>query len=422
MTTIQVAAPNRLVRNSVLLLLAQIAAAGFGFLFWLVIARIFPASQVGIASSLLSAISLLAFVSMAGMNGTLIRFLRTGHARDRQVGQALTVVVATSAIVSVGYVLLAPGLAADLAVLHDPRFAVLFVLVAVSAGVNLLTDAIFVGLRSPEYNLALDGILQGVTKLLAPLALLGVVPVVAVFGSAGLGFAVAAAASLIVLRRRFGIRPAIGRRPAFSRRELHYSVASYLSSVLNLLPSLALPMIVLAEHGAAAAAYFFMSFQIANLLYAISFAAGEATFSEGSHALDDLPQLLRTSLRLLAYTQVPAAMLVIASASWVLGLFGGEYREQATGLLVVFALGAVPVAVNAWASFVLRILARNRMLIATNASFVVVTLGLSVAFAPMGLVGFGWAWFVGNLAAAAVACAGVWRCRGRVAAIAAELA
>jgi Polysaccharide biosynthesis protein. len=53
-----------------------------GFFFWMVVARFYTEAEVGYSSAIISAISLLALISMVGLNTSLIRFL--SHAENHR--------------------------------------------------------------------------------------------------------------------------------------------------------------------------------------------------------------------------------------------------------------------------------------------------------------------------------------------------
>ena len=61
--------------NSLYLLANFSMNAVVGFVFWLIAARFFDAKDVGLATSTVSAISLLALLSRVGLDMRLIRFL-----------------------------------------------------------------------------------------------------------------------------------------------------------------------------------------------------------------------------------------------------------------------------------------------------------------------------------------------------------
>jgi len=62
-------------RNAVYLMLSSGVTAALGFVFWILAARFYSASDVGLASAIISAAGLLALLSTLGLNYGLIRFL-----------------------------------------------------------------------------------------------------------------------------------------------------------------------------------------------------------------------------------------------------------------------------------------------------------------------------------------------------------
>jgi hypothetical protein len=175
-----------------------------------------------------------------------------------------------------------------------------------------------------------------------------------------------------------------------------YSLTSYVSALLNLLPLLVLPSIVLRTLGAELEAYYFMAFQIATLLSAASYAISESLFSEGAHDPANIAALLRRSAKIMAAVVVPSALIVAAGSGLILDIFGADYAAHARGLLVLLSLGSIAVAFNSWASCALRVLARLRAMIVSNVVLTVAVLGLAAAFGSRGLLWIGYAWVIGN--------------------------
>ena len=405
---------DRVARNSAYLMAATIGTAGLGFLFWVAAAHLFSPAQVGQAASLTNAVSLIAYLSLCGLNSTLVRFPAAPDGRHAQISRAIVVVFAVGCLLGTGYLLGLPYYGARLlAVRDDPVQASLIVLFCALATVNLLTDALFVSERIPQYNTLVDGVLQGLTKLGLPFLLTGLGAFGLVTATGG-GYAVAVLASLWFLRRRTGFRFRLTAGDTRLREQLGFSAATYVSSLLNLAPLLVLPMIVLQRLGAAAAAYYFVAFQIANLANALSFAISESMFAEVSADPSRFGPVLRHSGRLIALVQLPAAVLLAAGSGLLLQPFGGAYADHAQGLLEVLALGAVAVALNTWASFAIKLAGRMAALIGSNVVYVLVTVGLAAGWPERGLVWFGWAWFLGNLASGLVALVALVRVRPAV--------
>ena len=327
---------DHLVRGSAFLMAATLTASAFGFAFWLVAARLYSPGEIGIASTLISATTLIAYLSLLGLNNSLIRYLPLSKNRDAEVTQSILVTVGGALLVATVYVVVAPLVAPRLVLLSDsPAHSFFFVILTAAAAANLLTDSAFIALRGAKYNLLVDGIVQSLIKL----ALVAPLVVLAAFGlyvAYGLSAVVAVVLSVALLCRVMGLRPRLG-RPGTLRGYLGYSGGTYVSACLNLLPILAIPLIVLNEQGAEEAGYYFVAFQIATLLNSISFAICESAFAEGAHDAGQLGSVARRSAKLAFTAQTAGALVTAIAAPYVLGFFGSSYSDNATELLIVLA-------------------------------------------------------------------------------------
>ncbi|MFJ5922054.1 lipopolysaccharide biosynthesis protein [Kitasatospora sp. NPDC092948] len=402
-------------RSSFFVLSATATTAALGFLFWVVVARYYSPSQVGLATSLISATTLISYLSMFGLNSTLIRFPAEGSARNGQLTLSLSLVAGISCLVAAAYLLGLPLYGQKLTFVRDnPVAVVAFVVFCACASVNQLTKSVFVGGRMPQTNILVDGLLQGVAKLALPVALVGF-GTFGVVGATGGGYVVAALAAVVVMHRRLGFRPDFRTGGTRLRENFRFSMASYTSSLLNLVPQLVIPLIVLHHLGAAAAGYYYVAFQIASLLNAVSFSVGEALFAEASNDPDRFFVLLRRTAVVIAAVQAPAAIVVALGSGPLLKVFGAGYAGQARPLLVAYAIGALAVALNTWVAFALKLTGQLRNLVIGNLVYVAVTVGMALRTAPRGLVWLGWSWGAGNLAAGLVGLVGLfwWRHRQR---------
>ena len=392
-----------LLRNSLFLMLSAALTAAIGFVFWGLVAHLYPASRIGLATSLLSAISLISYLSLFGFNSTLIRFPAAGRARNAQVSIALVSVAGTGLVIGIAYLAGIDLISPQLQFVRQSPFAALaFVAFCSLAAVNLLTDSVFIGARMPEYNTLVDGIIQSLVKLMMPVFLvtLGTVGIVT---ATGVGYVVAVAASIYFMYRKLGFRFVFRIKGTRLKESARYSATNYASTLLNLLPLLALPTVVLRALGPEQSAYYFMAFQIATLLSAASYAISQSLFSEGAHDPGNVSALLRRSARIMALIVVPGAVALAALGEPVLAIFGPGYAQHARGLLVVLSLGSIAVAFNAWTASALRIVNRMRSLVVADAVLTITVLGLAVGFGSRGLLWVGYAWVAGNLLSGLVA-------------------
>lgn len=398
-------------RNSAFVLATTATTALLGFLFWVVVARFYTPAQVGIATSLISAMSLISYLSQFGLNSTLVRFPAASDDRNAQLTLALCAVAAAGGLLGLGYLAGLPWYGQKLLFVRENPLAVTtFAALCSFAALNQLAKSVFTGARTPELNVLSDGLTQGVTKLALPVFLTGF-GMYGIVGSTGAGFAAAVLCAVFLMRRRLGFRFELRFGGTRLREQFTYSLASYLSGLLNLLPQLVLPLIVLHHLGAEATGYFYVAFQIAALLHAIAFSVGEALFAEGSHDPTQLPMLLRRTAVIIAAAQTPSAAVVAGGSGLILWVFGPGYSDAAGPLLVAFAVGSLAVALSAWANFALKITRQLRQLVVNNAVFAVVTVSLALLWAHRGLVWIGWAWGLGNLASGLVALVAVVRGR-----------
>src|SRR3984957_8460873 len=190
---------DHMVRNSLYLILSSGLQAALGFAFWIITARLFSPADVGKASSLISATTVIAYLALLGLNSTLVRHLPTAPDRSALITAGLVLVAACGAAIGLIYVLLIPVLAPRLAfVQHQPALAAGFVLLTAAAAVNLITDSVFVASRKAAYSALTAGGVGGIAKVVSVLLLAGT-------GSYGLfcasvgGFAAAALASLVLM-------------------------------------------------------------------------------------------------------------------------------------------------------------------------------------------------------------------------------
>jgi O-antigen/teichoic acid export membrane protein len=316
----------------------------------------------------------------------------------------LLLAAACGAIMGLLYVLATPIVAPRLAFIeHRPALGIGFVLLTAAAAVNLLTDSVFIASRKAGYNALVDGGLCGLAKVFAGVILIGT-------GTYGLycasvsGFAVATLASLLLMIMVLRCRPSLRKPFQTLKPLLRFSGANYAGNVLILIPDLVVPLIVLDRRGASAAAYFFVAFQVANLLYSAGNAVEAVLLAEGSHAGTDSPELLRRSRRLLMALCPPACLVLIMGAHWLLLLtFGMKYSQHGTSALILLAVAAIPLAAVSWSQAVLRLSGRLRAIVLSSGVYAVAICGLAWFLAPHGLTALTAAWPIGGLLGAVVA-------------------
>ncbi len=105
---------------------------------------------------------------------------------------------------------------------------------------------------------------------------------------------------------------------------------------------------------------------------------------------------------------VPMVIVILATADWLLLLFGGAYSENATTLLRILTISALPLAVNLVYLGIKRVEKKLKVIVGLSVFAAVATLGLSYLLLPrMGIDGVGIAWLISQ-GAIALAIAESW--------------
>ncbi|MCV7102988.1 lipopolysaccharide biosynthesis protein [Mycobacterium palustre] len=391
---------DKLVRSSLFLSSNKVGGAILAFAFWFVIARIFTPEEVGIATSLINSAAMISFLSMCGLDITIIRFHTTAREPNALITQSFAIVSLVAAVMAAGYVLLVPFYEPSLGfVRSNILYAVGVVFGSVLGSVSMLTDAVFIAARKTEYNLYINCLLHGLARIVM-LFLLTSLGAYGIFGSTLVGYLVAVIVSLFYMARATAFRFDFRLRGGITRHQVGFSGNGYVASIFTMLPRTILPLIALHALGNADAGYYYLTFQMATVIYWLATGVGEALLSEGASDESQLPKLLRRSAVLSMVLIFPSVLALWLAGPDLLVLFGHNYVEHGSELVSVLALGALPVTVNTWGGFLLRLTGQMRSLILASFACAAISLGLAQVWAHRGLVWLGWAWFVGNMAGA----------------------
>lgn len=391
---------DHLVRNSLYLIASNGIQAAVGFAFWIVMARLFSAEDVGKASSLISATSLLAFFSLVGLNITVMRFLPTAENKGPLLTAAFVMVSGVAAAIAVGYVMLTPIVAPRLDfVAHNPLMALGFALLSAATAVNVLTDSVFIASRRAEFCAITDGVVGGVSKMAFGIVAAGTGAYGLYLAAIG-GPATAAVVSIVLIIAILKWRPSLANPLRTLRPLLKFSGANYAANSMNLLPNVVVPLIVLDRLGAKAAGYYFVAFQMAGILITAAAAVESSFMAEGSQAGANWRVIRRRSRRLAIMIFVPGGIATALAAHWILLAFGRAYSLHGTGSLEILAAAVLPVAACNWAWTVLRLTGRLRALVASTAVYGAGICGSAWFLAPHGLTAVSSAWLAGSALAA----------------------
>jgi len=199
-----------------------------------------------------------------------------------------------------------------------------------------------------------------------------------------------------VLLVHSGIRPGLVIDRGFLNEAFHFSLGNYLAGLFMAAPNLILPIMVLNVLGAEQAAYYYIAYAIAALLFMIPGAISTSLFVEGSHG-EALKRTVVKSLVTIFSLLVPAAAVLYVCGGWVLGVVGAEYAAGGVGVLRVMVVASLFVGVNYVYFAIKRIQKDVKGIVVLNGVIFASLVGLGYLFMTMfGVVGVGYAWIVAN--------------------------
>jgi len=394
---------TRQLKNSLYLILGTTIPAGFGFFFWLINTRLFKPSQIGIATMLISAMTLISFLSLVGFDTVLVRFLWHSKRRNAKINTAMAMVAIAAAVLATGFIASLSLTAPKLLFMYDnPWLMVGFVIFCVSAAWNVLTDAIFLAYRQTIYTLVINTFFS-FEKMLLPFVLFAF-GASGIFAASGLASLTGCLMSIGAMIKKFDYKPKFTIDRQILSEVRGFSTANYITALCALLPPSVIPFIIAGYLGTAKAAYFYIAFTIANLLFAISLSANRSLFAEGSHASEHLRAHVKHAIWFISLLMIPAIALVIVLAPYLLQIFGKSYARDGVGFLRLLALSGIAVSALGMIGTIFEVKKQLKPLVVSSAVYSVTIVGGSfIALQTgLGLMGIGWAWLSGNILASCI--------------------
>ncbi len=396
---------SHLTSGGLALILTSGITSVLGLPYWVIAARSYSAAEVGIGSALVSTMLLLSSLATGGLKRSLIRFVpESGAGARRLVARTYALALATGSATALVFVLGVGLWAPELDVLHeDVLLGAAFVVGVGFWGLFQLQDSVLVALRRP-WVVPLENVCFSVAKIVLLVGLAAIVPVAGVY----LSWSLPALAAVVVVngwlvRTRATPAEVEGAVAATGREITRFAGLEHLASLLWHATMHATPLLVLALLGPAQNASYYVTTQIAYALYLLGSNVGDVLVAEGAIERRNLHRSLQTAARQVVTFLVPGVVALVVGAPWILAAFGGQYSGDATALLRLLALSAVPNTVVSLLVGVAHVRGRMRRVVGIYAAIAVASLaGGALVLGPWGLTGLGWVWLVTQAVAAVV--------------------
>jgi O-antigen/teichoic acid export membrane protein len=329
-----------LVINAFFILGINLIPGFVGFIFWGIASRLYPASQIGLASASISSIVLISSIAGLGTNIGLIRFLAEERNQIGFLNSIFTFNFITSILFSITFVLGIEFFAPALVLIREDflLFSIFIIFVEVATLGTNVRDT-FVASRKAHFAL-FYALVANLSRL--PLILLVVhLGAISIIGITTFGFFLALLVCLV-----FFVPKVIRNYHFFFRLEFRsirnlipYSIGNYLAGLLSQLNQTVIPIMVLNFLGPEDNAYAYIALMISGFLTSPGIALATSAFAEGSNDLKKIKSTLMEATSIGMLVTIPISFITGISANWLLEFFGHQYLE-ARNLLIYFAIAS----------------------------------------------------------------------------------
>lgn len=383
----------------------EVLKSFIGFIFWGLATQLYAPTEIGLASSLIAAVTLVSLIAGLGTGNGLIRFLPESPHPNRMLNSLFIFNNAAAFIVG-GLILLGlTYLSPSLAFLGQDLLLVVgflaFGIITTFAGSLRWT---YVAMRRASYAFWQSAWVN-VSRLLLLIVFTGF-GVWGIVGSVGLAFFVSILIGFFVYLPRAmpSYQPCFTLAKIDLLRILPFSLGTYLAFLLIQAPTRLLPIIVLESIGADSAAHVQIAWLVGGMLVMPGLALGTSAFVEASNSPKISTDIFSKAWLSGFPITILIALFMFVVAPWFLFLFGPSYSSEGTPLLKWLAAAAPLVVMVSIYFSLLRFQKRIRRLIVLSSVVAVATLSFTVGLIPfIGIKAVGLGWFFGYLLVTLVA-------------------
>jgi len=343
--------------SALALVAAKVGTMGFGFLAWIVAARLYPANEVGLASGAVSAVTLCAQIALVGVGSAVITLLPSHIDRPaRLLDTSVSVLTLTAAAAALAFILFAGSVLHELRVVAaDPFYALLFVALAITGTLGVLFDQVSTARRRGDQAL-IRAVAAGVVTLLAVLIIarsLGGGSSRDIFAAWVLGGLVTWSIGLVMIRRAvsgYRYRPILARSLAMELSRV--GLPNYFLTLTERAPGFVLPIVVTELLSPADNAHWYAAWMMAWVAFVIPIQVGMTSFAEIAREPTRAGRIIGHGIRTSLAVGIAGAFATAVLAGPLLGLLGSGYSAAGAFPLRILVIGIVPLTfVQAYFSY-----------------------------------------------------------------------
>jgi len=403
-----------LVKNASHLIIGSGIQSGLTFLFWIIAARLFDTTEIGLTTAILSVLGIFAIIAELGFGMGLIRFLPgAGDKENSLINTCFTLSSLFSSLLAIIFIIGLPIWGQSfIPLFSSPIFSFIFIVFSVILTVLPLLMNIFLGKRMTKFIVYCTSI-SGISRVALLLAIIFFAH--SVFGlffisflSTFAGIFIGISLFLPKVMPSFRLFPTI--HSGLLRDIRNYSAINYVSRLIIQITPLILPLMVVNILGSEMNAYFAMSWTIVAIAQVVPTSLFNSFLAESVNEKKLNKKNFKKVLFLMLELLIPATILLIVLSSFILSIFGSTYSEQGTPLVRILALSIIPWGIIYLFITVERYKKSSLSIIYATLASAVLSIGLSyLLMLHWGLIGLGIGYLTGQIIVAVIVGILMWR-------------
>lgn len=392
---------DSLLKNSVYIITTSFFNSILGFIFWIIAARFYITSDIGIGSALVSGMSLITMISSIGLSKALFFYLpRNQQNANKIINSCIITNIIISMIVSLVFVLgidiWTPGLKSILGNLEN---IIIFIMTNVILNISGIMGAVFSAGRKSSFYMIKE-IIYHSTKIF-PLFLFISLGAMGIFLSFNIGLIISTIIGFILLSRLWKYSPKFILDPII-KDMARFSFGNYIADIFYNFPRLIFPIMILNLISEESAGYFYIAFMMAGSLYGIPQSISTSLLVESS----DKDKLLSNVYKAIKFNMIlltSGIILFVLFGKYILEIFNPSYAKNAVTTMIILTLSSIPLSLIIIFNTVMN--AQNRVygIIKMNALVATITIILSILLIKMNIEGIALSYLIANIIGATIA-------------------
>lgn len=332
---------DSLFKNSIYLMVTNFITSIIGFIFWIIAARYYSSTDIGMTSALFSSMTLISMVSSIGLSRALIFYLPRDKNADKIIGSCITINILSSIIFSIVFLLGINIWSPELnKILNNLENISIFIFITLSLSVSSLIGSAFSAGRRSSFQMIKESIYHSVK--IFPLFLFINFGFIGILLSLGVGLFISIMVGCILIYKVWNFFPKLKLDPII-KNMARFSAGNYVADILYNLPRLVFPIIILNILPAKFAGYFYIAIMMASLVYGISLSISVSLLVESSDKnkfWNNVNNAIIFNLIIL----IPSILLFMIFGKFVLNIIKPDYGTNATTTLIILAITGLPLS------------------------------------------------------------------------------